>query len=294
MMKRGDTMKTPSSFMEIRKRGSLNDCFEKYHVVYDRTKLFVANHWHRETEILYVTSGCIRLTINHQSFVGEPGDIFVINSGEMHEIYGDGAPLDYTAFVFDFDILSFSKHDFAEQTFIEPILRQEMRFVNRIHACETMLGILRQLSEIHTQKSECYMLFTKALLVQFVARLIEERQVLSVQNPTWDSEKKQLLKNIVAYIHENYAQKIALADMAEQFHMSPKYFCRFFKKNFNKTLVEYIGDVRIDHSLSLLDEKNIPVAEVAVACGFCNMSYFAHSFKKKIGCTPSQYKQRGS
>ncbi len=286
-------MKQPSSFMEIRKRGSLNDCFEKYHVVYDRTKLLVANHWHRETEILYVTNGCIQLTINHKSFVGQPGDIFIINSGEMHEIYGDGAPLDYTAFVFDFDILSFSKHDFAEQTFIEPLLRQEIQFVNRVHTSEKMLDILQQLSEIHTQKSECYMLFTKALLIQFVARLIEEKQLVFVQNPTLDSEKRQLLKNIVVYINENYAQKIALTDIAEQFHMSPKYFCRFFKKNFNKTLVDYINDVRIEHSLPLLDRRNVPVAEVAVACGFYNMSYFAHSFKKKMGCTPSQYKKQG-
>lgn len=286
-------MKQPSSFMEIRKRGSLNDCFEKYHVVYDRTKLFVANHWHHETEILYVTNGCIQLTINHKSFVGQPGDIFIINSGEMHEIYGDGAPLDYTAFVFDFDILSFSKHDFAEQTFIEPLLRQEIQFVNRVHTSEKMLDILQQLSEIHTQKSECYMLFTKALLVQFVARLIEEKQIVFLQNPTLDTEKKQLLKNIVTYINENYAQKIALADIAEQFHMSPKYFCRFFKKNFNKTLVEYINDVRIERSLPLLERQNVPITEVAVACGFYNMSYFAHSFKKKMGCTPSQYKKQG-
>ena len=137
------------------------------------------------------------------------------------------------------------------------------------------------------------MLFTKALLLQFVARLIEEKQLVFVQNPTLDSEKKQLLKNIVAYINENYAQKIALADIAEHFHMSPKYFCRFFKKNFNKTLVEYINDVRIERSLPLLDRRNVPVTEVAVACGFYNMSYFAHSFKKKMGCTPSQYKKQG-
>lgn len=279
--------------MEIRKRGSLNDFFEKYDIVSPHSDLFVTNHWHKETEIIYIISGCINITINEKTFIGNPGDIFIVNSGEMHEIYGNGTPLEYKAFVFDFDILSFRKEDFAQQNFIEPILRKEIQFLNSIKSSEKALAMLQYINEINTQKHDCYMLCTKAMLVQFFAFLIEEKQIVFVQDPSLDGNKKQFLKSIVAYINENYTQRIVLTEIAEHFHMSHKYFCRFFKKNFNKTLVEYINDVRIENAISLLDKKNISVTEAAISCGFCNMSYFAHTFKKKMGCTPSQYKKRG-
>ncbi len=195
-------MKSQSSFMEIRKRGNLNYFFEKYDIVSTHSELFVTNHWHNETEIIYVTGGCINITVNDKKFTGRPGDIFIINSGEMHEIYGDGTPLEYTAFVFDFDILSFRKDDFAQQNFIEPILRREIQFLNSVKKSEKAFAMLQYINEINTQKNDCYMLCTKAVLMQFFAFLIEEKQIVFVQDPSLDGEKKQFLKSIVAYINE--------------------------------------------------------------------------------------------
>ena len=292
MMWQGERMKPQSSFMEIRKRGNLDDCFETYSIVRHRSELFVTNHWHTETEILFVTDGCIHITINDTTYVGQSGDVFVINSGEMHEIRGVSTSLAYTAFVFDFEILSFRKHDFAQQQFIEPILRNEIRFSNNLTVSDKALHILHNIRDINTQKKDCYMLCTKAGLLQFFALLVEEKQIVSASSSPLGSEKTQLLKNIVAYIHTHYAQKIVLTDIAEQFHMSHKYFCRFFKKHFNQTLVEYANDVRIENAVALLDKQHVSITQAALSCGFANMSYFSHVFKKKMGCTPTEYKQR--
>ncbi len=284
-------MKSQLSFKELKKPGTSKYPFEKFDIISDQTRQFATNHWHDEIEIVYVTNGCINITINSKEFIGKSGDIFIVNSGEMHEIYGSGTPLEYCAFVFDFDMLTFRKDDFAQQNYIEPMLRGKMQFFNRVKSSEKAFEMLKYINEINSTKPTCYILSTKAVLIQFFALMIEENQIAQVQDLQSNDEKKQLLKEIVKYIDENYTKEIALKEISRHFYMSPKYFCRFFKNNFNKTFVEHLNDVRIENSIRLLTENNISVTEAAVSCGFCNMSYFTRTFKKKIGCTPSQYKK---
>ena len=168
-------MKSQSSFKEIKKHGNSNYPFKKYDIISNHSKQFATNHWHDETEIVYVTSGCINITVNHQKFIGKPGDIFIVNSGEMHEIYGINTPLEYSALVFDFDMLSFRKDDLAQQNFIEPILRGKMQFLNNVKSSEKAFALLKYINEINTRKTACYVLSTKAVLMQFFALMIRER-----------------------------------------------------------------------------------------------------------------------
>ena len=60
--------------------------------------------------------------------------------------------------------------------------------------------------------------------------------------------------------------------------------------NFGKTFVEYVNDVRIENAVLKLLNEDVTVTEVAISCGFSNMSYFARTFKKRMECTPSEYK----
>lgn len=284
-------MKSQSSYKELKKHGSYDYTFEKYDIISDCTRQFATNHWHDEFEIVYVTRGCISISINGKKFIGKSGDIFIVNSGEMHEIYGIDTPLEYSAFVFDFDMLAFYNDDFAQKNFIDPVQKEEMKFSNNVIRPERAFALLKHIKEINTVKPVCYTLSTKALLLQFFALMIEENQIILSQDSSSHDDKRQLLKEIVKYIDENYSEEITLKEISRHFNMSHKYFCRFFKKNFNKTFIKYLNEVRIENSMRLLAKNNISVTEAGISCGFCNMSYFARTFKKKIGCTPSQYKK---
>ncbi len=292
MMQSGDNMKSQSSLKESKKHGSIDFPFEKYNIVSNLSKQFATNHWHDETEIVYIENGSISITINHKRYIGESGDIFIINSGEVHEIYGIGTPLNYTAFVFDFNMLSFRNDDLTQQKYIEPILKGNIQFLNSIKKSEKVFSLMQYIDKLNTQKNACYTLCIKAALLQFLSIIMEEKQIVSVSEPSSKDETKKLLKNVIAYINDHYSEKISLSEIARHFHMSHKYFCRFFKINFNKTFVEYLNDVRIENAIFLLGNKNISVTEAAISCGFSNMSYFTHTFKKKMDCTPSEYKKR--
>ena len=283
-------MKKQSQFLEPKKHGIPGYAFEKYDIKSDHSRQFASKHWHNETEIIYVEKGSIDITINNTYYIGNAGDIFIVNSGELHEIYGTSTPLEYKAFVFDFDMLSFYKNDIAQQTFIEPVLNGKLKFNNRINGSQKAFELLTYINKINTSKSVCYILSTKAALIQFFAILFEENKIVLSKN-TFPDKKNQLLKDIVKYIDENYNQEISLAQIAAYSNMSRKYFCRFFKNNFNKTFIEYLNDVKIEHSMILLNESNISITDVAISCGFSNMSYFTRTFKKKTASTPSQYRK---
>ena len=285
----GIFMKSTSAFKELKKHGVYDYPFEKYDISSKHVWQFATSHWHDETEIIYVKKGSVKITINGKTFTGNEGSLFIVNSGEMHEIDGLIVPISYTAFVFDFNMLSFKSEDFAQQNFIEPVLNGAMRFENCVTSSPKILELLKQIEKSNPSPLQVRTLVTKALLLQFFALLIEEKQFTIYKKTNVSFQKNDTLKEIIQFINNNFSHELTLRQIAKQFNMSHKYFCKFFKNNFQKTFIEYLNDVRLKNALQLLENKNLSVTETALSCGFSNMSYFTRTFKKKIGCTPSEY-----
>jgi len=287
-------MKSSSAFRELKKHGVYDYPFEEYDISSNYMRQFATSHWHNETEIIHVKKGSVKITINGKAFTGNEGSIFIVNSGEMHEIDGLVAPLAYNAFVFDFNMLSFKTKDFAEQKFIEPVTYGNLQFKNCIQANKNTSNLLKYIHRLNSSPSEISTLATKAALLQFFALLIDDKQFILSEKPNQGFEKKRILKDIIKYINENYSHELTLKQIAKEFNMSHKYFCRFFKTNFNKTFIEYLNDVRLENAIRILERENASITETAISCGFGNMSYFTRTFRKKVGCTPSEYRKKAA
>lgn len=284
-------MNSQFALKEPKKHGNYDFTFEKYDISSDYVRQFATTHWHDETEIIHVKKGSVKITINGKSFIGNEDSIFIVNSGEIHEIEGLVVPLSYSAYVFDFNMLSFKTKDAAEQKFITPILDGNLQFANCIKPNKHTITLLKYIYRLNSTEFQTCTLATKASLLQFFALLIEENQFTLCETQDRSFQKSHILKGIVKYISENYSHEISLQEIAKQFNMSYKYFCRFFKNNFQKTFIEYLNDVRLENAIRMFENEDISVTEAAIFCGFSNMSYFTRTFKKKVGCTPSQYKK---
>lgn len=68
------------------------------------------------------------------------------------------------------------------------------------------------------------------------------------------------------------------------------YVCRLFKKYMGKTLQEYLNDAKFSYSLSLLQNKENSISEVADKLNYSSTSNFIIAFKKRFGMTPSQWR----
>lgn len=99
------------------------------------------------------------------------------------------------------------------------------------------------------------------------------------------------IDNAIAYIKENYTEDIRLEDLAKKAMLSELYFIKKFKAKTGLTPVRFLIQYRISQSCSLLYTP-MPLDEIAVACGFKNLTNYLRHFKSFLGITPTQYRKK--
>ena len=104
------------------------------------------------------------------------------------------------------------------------------------------------------------------------------------------SDSRRVLK-VKNYVNENYMHEIRLADMASLAGMSASAFSRFFKLHTGRNLTDYIIDMRLGFASRQLVDSTMSIAEISYSCGFNNLSNFNRIFRKKKGCSPSEFRE---
>ena len=93
------------------------------------------------------------------------------------------------------------------------------------------------------------------------------------------------------YIRTHLSEKLALDDLAVLAGLNRTNLIRQFKASFRQTPHQYVINARVDLAKELLEKSNLPVAEVAVTCGFKERTHLAAAFKRLMGVTPSRYRR---
>ena len=97
--------------------------------------------------------------------------------------------------------------------------------------------------------------------------------------------------HIVSYLHNHLAEKITLADVASFCHYSPSFVARLFKARSGKTVNDYLKDLRMKKASELLSRTDMPISEVAEACGFSDTNYFIACFSRSFGTPPKRFRK---
>lgn len=91
-------------------------------------------------------------------------------------------------------------------------------------------------------------------------------------------------------VQAHLGEALKMRAMAQQMHLSPHYFCRLFRKNAGLPFTEYVCRARVEYAKRLLLRRSVRIADVAMECGFGDVSYFNRMFKKCVGVTPTEYR----
>lgn len=91
-------------------------------------------------------------------------------------------------------------------------------------------------------------------------------------------------------IEEHFNENITVSQLAQLGHMSDSNFNRIFKKETAQTPIEYLIEIRVQKSKTLLRRKDIPITEIAMRCGFGSSAHFASSFKRIMNISASEYR----
>lgn len=101
------------------------------------------------------------------------------------------------------------------------------------------------------------------------------------------SRRIQIVKD---YIDAHYTKEIRMETLSELISMTPNALSRFFKQHTNRSVSDYINDVRMGHAALLLLNTTMTVVEIGYKCGFNTISNFNRTFKSRKGCTPTEFR----
>ena len=99
----------------------------------------------------------------------------------------------------------------------------------------------------------------------------------------------EFLTCVLQYIHNHFAEKITLDDLASLEHISKSYLCRQFKQQTGMTVVAYINNLRIETAKRMLLGSAMSVSEIAYEVGFESPKYFYRAFKALVGESPAGF-----
>lgn len=239
------------------------------------------SHWHEEIELQYVVGGSAHPTCNLESIPLKVGDILFVNSNELHS--GNNMPKSGEFYCFHLNKAFFSNRIGEEHIVFENFIRDER--------CAELLD---KVIECHRRNDFKSRINAAGYLYDFFSLLAEDH----VKRVTSESEFKKSFKrcdnfnDIVKYIEDNSAERLTVGNIAEHFFISPSYLSHLFKKRSGKSVMEFVGEVRINKARLYLERENMSVGEIAGLVGFDDFNYFSRKFRQICGETPTSYRTK--
>ncbi|MDQ8197646.1 XylR family transcriptional regulator [Pelagicoccus enzymogenes] len=98
------------------------------------------------------------------------------------------------------------------------------------------------------------------------------------------------LVKALRFIRNNACDPISVDDIARAAGVSRSVLQRRFRSSLDQTVLESILTVRVNRAKEMLSTTSLPLPDLAERCGFRHQEYLGFVFKKRIGCTPGQYR----
>lgn len=101
------------------------------------------------------------------------------------------------------------------------------------------------------------------------------------------------IQEIMEYIRVHYTDlDLSIRKIAEFSHYDYFYLCTLFKRKTKSTINDYIAKVRVEKAIELLKDKRVRLLDITGMVGYSDPSYFTKLFKKHVGSTPSEFREK--
>ena len=261
---------------------------------------FRKEHIHNEFEIFIVLKGSGIAKIKNKSYSLKAGDIFLINSGEVHSYMRD--PL-YSLDVEDtgdaplFLFVQISNHCLREYF---PQIRTtvfnscNLRDYLSDEEANSMINLLVQSAKIYFTEEPLYQLNVLSNIAKVMVSCYKEvpHEIISEAQKTNLKQKNLRVERIISYIDANFETQIRLQDLAEQENLSPTHFSHLFTSLFGVTFQNYVNIKRMEQCIRLMPNKEKTLLEISYESGFSDPKYMNRMFIKHFGYTPKEYRKR--
>lgn len=242
-------------------------------------------HWHQAMELLLFIKGRVVCNFNNTTLHAKPGDLYLINSHEVHAtrcsrdavyLCVHVQPSLMCRYVPDFDQLTFSLAFPPEDK-------------EKAAAYEQLRSHMQEILRFMEAPSSCGRLTCNARLFDLTAILVQYFSMpLALEETKLRRSDMTRLEPILEYTQLHHGEDLSLDGAAKAMGLNKEYFCRLFKKNMGVSYIQYLYQVRATAVCRELEIGDDPIGEIAQRHGFRDPKMLGQYFREIYGCTPSE------
>lgn len=253
----------------------------------------IHNHSVYELNFVENAKGVRRIVGDSQEVIGDY-DLCLITSPDLEHVWEQNEchsdDIREITIQFDFsmsDETLFGRNPYASITRMMQEAKRGLSFP--LQAIMKVYGMLDTLSSV---KDGFYAVQQFLTILYELSRCENARTLASSSyaKVTVEDDSRRILK-VKNFISKNYMDELRLPELASLAGMSSSAFSRFFKLHTGRNISEYIIDLRLGYAARMLVDTAKSISEIGFDCGFNNLSNFNRIFKKKKGCSPSEFRE---
>lgn len=255
-------------------------------------------HWHEELEAAIVTSGRLLLTAGGEKQFLDAGDGFFVNSNVLHSAQAaEGSDCHLHSMSFHSRLVSGGMDSIFYQSYVHPLLTGNNSAVF-FHRAETWHR--DALAAIETAWERCaaeqpgYEFEVRAALSRLIFLLASHNPPARIMPSEKTLRNGQRIRVMLQYIQAHYCDALDISQIAGAAAISQSECIRCFHHMLGIAPMQYVRQLRLRKAVRLLSGGDMPITEVAVQCGFQDMSYFSKVFRLQYGCTPTEFRKKAA
>ena len=250
-------------------------------------------HTHDYVEVVYMYSGETTHIVGGKEIKLAQGDLLFLSQSATHEVCQAGEKDIAVNFIvlpefFSTPLSVIGEEPTPLRKFLIDCLCGESSGAGYLHfnvsGVKPVQNLLENLLWILIQETPNKRKISQMTMTLVLMQLLAHTEALTTANPE-DTTPWQVLR----YVEENYVTG-SFADLAEQLHYDPSWLSREIKRKTGKTYTQLVQEKRLAQAAFLLRNTDRNVADIAVAVGYENISYFHRIFAEAYGQSPKHYR----
>ncbi|MGM9941628.1 MAG: helix-turn-helix transcriptional regulator [Bulleidia sp.] len=264
---------------DIRGNMEIHDSTLPWKIIHYMPESFIMKEqilMHYDIEFVYVMKGQLELEINGVKQYLSEKQFAVVNSLDLHSY-------------------SYNSADFYRITVSCRYLRDRIREFDTYRVskkCETdqvVKGMIEQFLTMHHKEE--YSCLVLQMFFDMMIHYICEKYLYKDEDGNRHTADSRLTISVIRYLHLHVSEPFDSEHIADTMHLSYEHIARIFRKSTGYTIKQYLYDIRIQQSLSMLKQGGITIQEISDSLGFPNIRSFENAFRNRMHMTPNAYQK---
>lgn len=245
-----------------------------------KNELWVREHIHQCTEIIYVMRGELKITVGEEKRVLTAGEVALIQPFITHK-FDKSENLLLWLCVFSNDLLT----DFLPR---DRLYRKRSSAYFRIS--DRLAAFLAEALPDSAEEMVPFNYTERRKIMTLLFPIIDE-YIDSTELLADEKSKHSLLSDILIYLDEHYSEPLTINDVARALGYTSRHISRQLSVLDSYNFRSLLNNFRIEHAKAMIRHSDSKLIDIAMNCGFTSERTFFRSFLASEGITPSEYRK---